>query len=75
MATKKAFRFWPSRNPPTVPSPHDARIEGMDLRDWFAGQAIAKASQILRGTMLDNEQSIARQAYAIADAMMEARGR
>lgn len=63
MATKKAF-----------PSPHDARVEGMDLRDYFAGQIIVGW---LPGAKVDDEyvKAFARRAYQIADVLMEARGR
>lgn len=56
--------------------PHDggAGNEGMTLRDWFAGQALA-------GMMADpnvrvdaeTNRVIARQSYDLADAMIEAR--
>ena len=42
---------------------------GMSLRDWFAGQALKKAS---RGSDRSADE-IARRAYYIADAMLAAR--
>lgn len=45
-----------------------AHEEGMDLRDYFA----AKAMQALT-ELLSHPKDVARNAYAIADAMMEAR--
>jgi hypothetical protein len=41
--------------------------EGMDLRDYFAAAALVSV------THLNHQKDIARAAYAIADAMMEAR--
>ena len=47
--------------------------QGMTLRDWFAGQAMAGMLTI--GNLYDtySEEQVARGAYAQADAMMEAR--
>jgi hypothetical protein len=42
--------------------------DGMTLRDWFAGQALAS----LQGRFIDAPNA-ARVAYAIADAMLRAR--
>ena len=41
--------------------------KGMDLRDYFAAAALVSV------THLNHQKDIARAAYAIADAMMEAR--
>jgi len=51
---------------------------GMDLRDYFAGQALAGGlEQGVENDMQTNwwhsPERIAKRAYAIADAMMEAR--
>jgi hypothetical protein len=50
-------------------------LNGMDLRDWFAGQAMI--GDLSRdGSALDllaGRQALARKAYEIADAMLEAR--
>lgn len=45
---------------------------GMSLRDWFAGQIVAG---VIRELPLgsDHSASIARMAYALADAMLKAR--
>lgn len=49
-------------------------IEGMSLRDWFAGQALAgryaAGAMPVEGPAMRNE---ARHLYRLADAMMEAR--
>lgn len=65
------------------PLSHIAGIHqpGMDLRDYFAAQAIqavisvAKGSEIGidNGAITEDTHRAARCAYAIADAMMEAR--
>jgi len=45
--------------------------DGMTLRDWFAGQALV--GRLADGT--DRlRQGVAEEAYAYADAMIEARG-
>jgi len=49
---------------------------GMTLRDWFAGQAIAgiwPTMMIDRQYLQDDAYECAVAAYAVADAMMEAR--
>ena len=45
--------------------------KGMSLRDWFAGQALA--SRGLYGANV-RENEVAKECYAIADAMLKARG-
>ena len=59
-------------------TPHQA---GMSLRDWFAGQYIARAryafspDDLIRDEAVKlRAQEIARIAYILADAMVEARG-
>lgn len=56
------------------------RDSGMTLRDWFAGQylqgRIASGADIPAGAINDGETVagwMARQAYAAADALLEAR--
>ena len=44
---------------------------GMTLRDWFAGQALTGNWEIM--VEIDDPKPIARMAYAMADAMIEAR--
>jgi hypothetical protein len=45
---------------------------GMSMRDWFAGQALAGA--MASDIPSYSYQSIAKEAYALADAMLAARG-
>ena len=47
-------------------------IQGMTLRDWFAGQAI---SGILIRDRMQFNRELAEFAYDIADAMIEKRGK
>ena len=48
--------------------------EGMTLRDWFAGQALAMGEGVWAGGHLpENAPLVAEKAYALADAMLEAR--
>ena len=51
--------------------------QGMSLRDWFAGQALAGLPHLCaHDTLLDGltfEQHVARNAYLLADAMLAAR--
>lgn len=59
-------------NPPAFPNAHDnGWAEGMSLRDWFAGQAIAASDfmNIAGWTHLE----LAQYAYSLADAMLAAR--
>ena len=55
---------------PTEPrgTVHGRRYDGMTLRDWFAGQALANPDICRR-----DDEYPQRTAYAFADAMLEAR--
>ncbi len=46
---------------------------GMSLRDWFAGQALAGTIAGLHG-VTESFGTLAADSYAIADAMLAARG-
>ena len=53
-------------------SGHITTQDGMDLRDWFAGMALTSIA--LHGIEMDDSPSeIAKTAYVLAEAMMEAR--
>lgn len=73
---------------PAFPNCHPSSEPGMTLRDWFAGQALAggRARDTVPDWQLDawfgktatsikREQIVARDAYALADAMLAARKR
>jgi len=60
------------------PSPHwkQSEYEGMDLRDYFAAQAMVGILTMLRGGnegLITVQESTSKYAYEWADAMMEAR--
>ncbi|MDY7224743.1 hypothetical protein [Hyalangium rubrum] len=50
-------------------------VEGMTLRDWFAGQALAGrlASPEMTAAAAHNHAELARWAYAVAQSMMAQR--
>jgi hypothetical protein len=57
---------------PTVfPKDWDSFEDGMTLRDYFAGQALS--GRLADGTDR-RKRDVAEEAYAYADAMLEARG-
>jgi hypothetical protein len=59
-------------NPPAFPSHHaNSIVQGMTLRDWFAGMAL-QSDTGEQGEWPNNETH-ARWAYAMADAMLTAR--
>ncbi len=64
-------------NPRAFPSVAiDDKCGGMDLRDWFAGQALVVAWEARdKGYYEGDDCDMARCAYQIADAMLEERGR
>ena len=49
--------------------------EGMALRDWFAGQALAGLCVCPGDRFPGDKYFTAGEAYSIADAMLEARGK
>jgi hypothetical protein len=55
----------------THPHPQTVQGAGMTLRDWFAGQALANAYTHDAGS----PDNVAKWAYQIADAMIEARSK
>lgn len=59
----------------------ESKNPGMSLRDWFAGQALSSAIQhelAVRSAQIApvsfRYESVAASAYAMADAMLKARG-
>lgn len=70
-----------SDNPPAFPSGDPSGCDGMTLRDWFAGQALAgivSTAEPIGGFSTEEcEEAFdmaAKAAYSIADAMLSARG-
>ena len=59
--------------PVVVPEAWDSVQNGMSLRDYFAGQALAGITGDPSVEDMDQNE-IARAAYLYADAMLEARG-
>lgn len=66
-------------NPPAFPTDgriqHGTEYDGMSLRDWFAGQALAGllAGHATYGGRTDARSVLAQDAYAHAEAMLAAR--
>lgn len=56
---------------------HPASVPGMTLRDWFAGQIIAGLAAAPMGKFPDHtdQESIAQDAFLIADAMLAERAK
>ena len=54
---------------------HAAAFQGMNLRDYFAAQAMQAfvSAWVSTSTGPDNDLKVAEYAYAMADAMLEAR--
>ena len=59
--------------PIAIPANCDGYEDGMTLRDYFAGQALAGITGDPSVEDMDQNE-IARAAYLYADAMLEARG-
>lgn len=57
---------------PTHPNAAE-RSDGMTLRDYFAGQALAGLPSHMKEFQTDHRIKIAEWAYGLADAMLEAR--
>ena len=55
---------------PAFPFSDDVDCEGMSLRDWFAG--LAMQGMMASGSQAPDDR-LAAEAYAAADAMLEAR--
>ncbi len=55
-----------------VTAGHRVWSEGMTLRDWFAGQALASIAEMHAGMPID-QNATAKSAYRFADAMLKAR--
>ncbi len=78
-----AYGFGPSergtRNGPDDPGDSRYTVEGMSLRDWFAGQAISAIINRCSADPRPQHEALtdyfARKAYDIADAMLIARQR
>lgn len=71
----KAFPHPQFSEPYPNGSTHHECEEGMDLRDWFAGMALAGMVQREPDGAPVVATAFARDAYAIADAMIAARVR
>ena len=59
--------------PIAIPAGCEGYEDGMTLRDWFAGQALAGITGDPSVEDMDQNE-IAKAAYIYADAMLEARG-
>jgi hypothetical protein len=57
-----------------IVTPDGIAYEGMSLRDWFAGQALAGIVQgLMKGIRFEDVPKLAADCYGIADAMLAAR--
>lgn len=69
----------PTENPPAFPSglPNGgtSRVQGMSLRDWFAGQALAGLCACPAVAKIDGKSDIDVVAYLLADAMLSHRNK
>lgn len=63
----------PSAFPVSIPKDFYYGENGMSLRDWFAGQALAGAMTSVPGPGFADWSYYAGAAYAIADAMLAER--
>lgn len=59
--------------PVSIPGCGDNGQQGMSLRDWFAGQALAGLCTALISHTRDEREGIVERAYAMADAMLSER--
>jgi len=58
---------------PVHPAMDNERLQGMSLRDWFAGMALQGTLGALGENDYLKAAFVARAAYAYADAMLKAR--
>lgn len=56
---------------PAFPVPRDAPVDGMSLRDWFAGQALA--GMLADASRSGSVEHYVDDAYSIADSMLAER--
>jgi len=60
---------------PAFPVADLSASNGMSLRDWFAGQALAQLARNISGEVTTwRQDEIVMSAYELADAMLAARG-
>jgi len=71
--TESTSNVFPTSTAKAFPQGQSSRDGGMNLRDWFAGQALAGPAQTR--TLDGDPWGVARAAYAYADSMMEFRER
>lgn len=67
-----------SENPNAFPACNEANVNGtmgMTLRDWFAGQVLARAYADGGRYRTEGWQQVAEHSYAMADAMLAERER
>jgi len=71
-----AFPVKVARNTSSDPlaTPKEVQLEGMTLRDWFAGQVLAGVAGTMRYNTGESARHLARSCYLIADAMLAAGG-
>lgn len=62
-------------NPPAFPRTQWPNETGMTLRDYFAASFVSSGHIFKRVSDGDTPLQVAQQAYLLADAMLEARGK
>ena len=59
---------------PAFPPPGGGNKQGITIRDYFAATALIGLATACRGETDGKSKELADQAYALADAMVQARG-
>jgi len=72
-AFPQPLAFDPANGNPVTTAMYFAKVSGMTIRDWFAGQALAAMTAAPDYSKGPCNQAMAERAFVIADAMIAAR--